>query len=227
MDITSLEDQKRLFISGFPRVHTYLVKNKIGRGYGTALYASSTLRFIDSMDNNEKFGISSSPESRTDEADKWWKRAVDDKIAEEISTTLKVRKNDTIDHISYNPVFEAKLKKIIEEENNIPSDKITSMDYGISFRYEREELFTYNILKTSSAIKAGWIGLYTTKKIGNIEEMNSSNTVLCNIGTFINADWTSITKSTKDKLFSLIVKLTHGKASKKDIDDLKVSICAK
>lgn len=215
------------YLSGFPRVHTKVERNKIGRGYGTALYASSTLRFIDSMDNHETFGISSSPESRNDEADKWWKRAVDNNIAEEISTTLKVRKNDTIDHISYNPVFEAKLKKLIEEEKSLSSEKITLMEYSIYFRYETEQLFTYNILKTSSAIKAGWIGLYTTEKISNIEEMNSSNTVLCNIGTFINADWTSITKSTKDTLFSLIVKLTHGKASKKDIDDLKVSIYAK
>lgn len=214
------------YLSGFPRIHTKIVHNKIGKGYGTALYASSTLRFINSRDI-EKSGISSSPESRNDESDKWWKKAVDNNIAEEINTIIKVYENESIDSVSHNPIFETKLRKLIEEEKNIPSEKITLMEYNLYFRYRDERPFTYNILRTSSAIKAGWVGLYTTKKISTIEEINSSNSVLCNIGTFINADWTSVTKSTKDKLFNIIVELSHGTSSKKDIDDLRISIYAK
>ncbi len=214
------------YLSGFPRVHTQIVYNKLGKAYGTALYASSTLKFITSR-NIKKFGISSSPESRNEAANKWWKRAVDNNIAEEINTIIKTSENESIDNVSYNPVFETKLRKLIEEEKNISSERITLMEYNLHFRYIDEKQFTYNILRTSSAIKAGWVGLYTTKKISTIEEINSSNSVLCNIGTFINADWTSVTKSTKDKLFNIIVELSHGTSSKKDIDDLRISIYAK
>jgi hypothetical protein len=224
--VDALDPEASFFLSGFPRIHASLDNDdEIGKGYGTALYASSTLRFAKEGIDYDKIGISSSSANRTEYSNKWWEKAVRKNIAEEVTqeanllhfTSLRGKENDE--------ALGSKFKKLIEDATKIPSDKI--IGYDINYIYKTSLPFTYNILRTSSAINAGWIGLHTTENISGIEEMNKSNTVLCNIDVFINANWKKITKPTKDMLFKLIVDLSGRRSSKKDISDLEASIYSK
>lgn len=216
-------------LSGFPRAHVNVSSDYIKKGYGTALYAASTLTAIRNKSNPdyENTGISSSAFYRSEAASKWWKKAVSMNVAEEASISVNLC-DERIANSTYIPKsLKSKIMDFIADDLNISKDMINDFSISYSTASLKEELFYHQILRTSSAIKACWVGLHTTKNgIAFLDELNLTNTILCNLYTFIYADWNFVEYQNKVILFNLLQKLARHTYTNNQISELESRIFA-
>jgi hypothetical protein len=84
------------------------------------------------------------------------------------------------------------------------------------------------VLRTSSAINACWVGLHTTKNgIAFLDQLDKTNTLLCNLYTFIYADWRYVENENKIILFNLLKSLASYTYTNQQIQELERRIFGK
>lgn len=216
-------------VSGIPRAHVNVKDEYIKKGYGTALYAASTLTAIKNKSNPdyENSGISSSYFYRSELSNSWWKRAIEFNVAEERKASVNFCVENIISDKNFPKSLKYKLIKFIADNSNISEDMINEFFLKYSNASLKEEYFYYQVLRTSSAIKACWIGLHTTKnRISFLDQLNKTNTALCNLYTFLYADWRFVEYENKITIFNLLVNLSNNLYSNKQISELERKIFA-
>ncbi len=217
-------------LSGFPRAHVNVSSDYLRKGYGTALYAATTLTAINnkSRPDYENTGISSSAFYRSEAASKWWKQAVSMNVAEEKAVSVNFCNERRINNSYFPKSLKSKIMDFIADDSNISKDMINNFFIQYSTASLKEELFYHQVLRTSSAINACWVGLHTTKNgIAFLDQLDKTNTLLCNLYTFIYADWRYVENENKITLFNLLKSLASYTYTNQQIQELERRIFGK
>lgn len=210
-------------VSGLPRAHPEIKSEYQKLGFGSPLYSSAILAAIRSGKMNfNNAAICSHKRYRSEQADKWWNKAEIHNVSQKVTTQIVPCIQEDLDDLSY------MTDKIIRKD--IEMRGIKNYEYKISVKYPSTTVYDYeyDVLTLSAVIKAGWVGLITDEiKVNFLDEINHTNTILCNFNTLIEAKWKFVDNENKIIIFDRITRIAGNLFPQSELRKLEKTVFEK